>query len=134
MEFLVSKFVPGQLWSYHARTGEDDSRIRVLHVDATQRAGAIVHVAVEGVALFNPADPQRPTRTIGFMPIAEAALEASVTQLVAQDESFVPSADFDAGYAGWKAAFDAGKAGFWTAPVAKVVQTVDDGLRSRQST
>jgi hypothetical protein len=132
-EPFVSRFAPGQLWSYHARTGEDDSRIRILRVDATERAGVVVHVAVEGVVIVNPADPDRATRTIGFMPIAEAALDASVTQLVAEDDSFVPSADFEAGYSGWKAAFDAGKAGFWTAPVAKVVQTVDDGLRSRQS-
>jgi hypothetical protein len=133
MEAFVSRFAPGQLWSYHARTGEDDSRVRVLRVDVSERAGVIVHVAVEGVSIHNPADPQRPTRTIGFMPIAEAALDASVTQLVEQDDSFTPSADFEAGHVGWKSAFDEGKAGFWTATVAKVVQTVDDGLRSRQS-
>ena len=129
----MSKFAPGQLWSYHARTCEDDSRIRILRVDVTERSGVIVHVAVEGVAIHNPADPQHPTRTIGFMPIAEAALDESVTHLVAQDDFFVPSADFEGGYAGWKSAFDSGKAGFWTAPVAKVVQTVDDDLRLRQS-
>jgi hypothetical protein len=107
----MSKFAAGQVWAYRTRTD------------------VIVHVAVDGVVLGNPVDANRPTQNIGFMPIAEAALDASVTQLVAEDAAFIPSADFEEGYAGWKEAFDAGKAGFWTAPVAKIVQTIDDGMR-----
>ncbi|MBA4191112.1 MAG: hypothetical protein C0467_24270 [Planctomycetaceae bacterium] len=125
----MSKFATGQVWAYHTRPAEEGSRIRVLRVDVTERAGAIVHVAVEGVTILNPSEPERPTRTIGFMPIAEASLDASVTRLVEEDVTFVPSADFEGGYGGWKEAFDAGKAGFWTTPVANVVQAVEDGLR-----
>lgn len=125
----MSKFAAGQVWTYHTRADEDDSRVRVLRVDDSKPAGVIVHVAVDGVAIFNPADPNRPTQSIGFMPISEGALEASVIELVTEDPTFVPSTDFAEGYAGWKDAFDAGKAGFWTAPVANIVQTIDDGMR-----
>jgi hypothetical protein len=125
----MSKFAPGQVWAYETRPGEDDSRVIVLRVDATQHAGVIVHVAVEGVSIFNPSNPDQPTRAIGFMPIAEGSLEKSVTRLVVTESPFVPPADFDEGYAGWKTAFDEGKAGIWTATVARVVQAVDDGIR-----
>ena len=125
----MSKFIPGQVWAYHTRPGEDGSCVTVLRVDATAHARVIVHVAVEGISIRNPSDHGRPTRTIGFMPIAEASLDGSITSLITTKEAFVPSADFENGSPGWKEAFDSGKAGFWTAPVAKVVQSVEDGLQ-----
>jgi hypothetical protein len=125
----VSKFAVGQVWAYHSRAGEEGSRVWVLRVDALEHPGVIVHVAVEGVALGDPSDPQGPIRAIGFMPLTEASLDASVTQLVAEDPTFIPREDFEAGYRDWKEAFDTGKGGFWTASVAKIVQTMDDGMQ-----
>jgi hypothetical protein len=91
----VSKFAVGQVWAYHTRAGEESSRIRVLQVDVTAHAGVIVHVSVDGVSIHNPVNTSKPTQTIGFMPIAETALDASVTDLVEDDPNFVPLEDFD---------------------------------------
>ena len=125
----MSKFSVGQVWEYRTRADEGGSRVRVLRVDETGYAGVIVHVSVDGLSIRDPSGPDRPMQTIGFMPIAEAELDASVTRLVADGAGFVPSADFEEGYAGWREGFDAGKAGFWTVPVAEVVQAVADGMR-----
>lgn len=125
----VSQFTPGQVWAYQTRLGEEDSRITILRVDETEHAGVLVHVAIEGVNLPNPIDPSRPNTSIGFMPMAEASLAASVTQLVTTDISFTPPLDFEEGYVHWKLEFNRGKAGFWTVPVAQVVQALDDALK-----
>ncbi len=122
---MATRFRVGQTWEYATRAGEEASRLVVLRVDdvgETGHAGVIVHAAVEGVWLAG--EPG----AIGFLPIAEASLEASVTRMEGEDPCFTPSADFADGYAGWRRAFDEGKAGFWTAPVARVIQTVDDGM------
>lgn len=127
---LMPKFIPGQVWEYQTREGEEDSRLIVLQVDETKQDGVIVHIKVEGVNIPNPAMPQLPVNVIGFMPIVEASLEESVTKLVSSEESYSPPEDFSEGYKGWKSAFDDGKAGIWTSPVAKVVQNLEDGARS----
>jgi hypothetical protein len=128
--YAMSRFAAGQLWDYHTRPSDDGSRIRVLRVDVTPHAGVIVHIAVEGVWLPNP-NGERSATIIGFMPVAEASLEQSVTQLVEEDATFVPAADFVEGYQEWKQAFDAGQAGIWTTPVARAMQGLEDGMKQR---
>lgn len=125
----MSRYAAGQTWAYATRAGEESSRLTVLRVDETAHAGVIVHVAVEGIRLDNPAAPERPPTAIGFMPIAEASLDGSVTELLHEDAAFSPRPDFAEGYANWREAFDAGKAGFWTAPVARIIQSIEDGMK-----
>jgi hypothetical protein len=113
-------FLPGQLWTYDTRPGEENSRLTILAVEANENRGAIVHIRVDGVAEKNPYAPDGVSRVIHHMPFAEVALEKSVRELVTTGTP-VP-ATFQEGYKIWKDAFLAGKAGIFTLTVAEAIQ------------
>ena len=91
------KFVPGQVWSYRTRKGEESSTLTVLRVEKTPKLGTIVHVRIEGVHFSNCTGGPSP-EVIEHAPFARAALEASVTTTVTLLGK-VP--DYDAGYRYW---------------------------------
>jgi hypothetical protein len=93
-------FEPGQIWSYHTRAQDEGSTLTILKLETLDRiAGRVVHIRVEGVRLGGDAlEPAAPT-AIAHLPFEEAALRASVIDLV----SFVEVLpDFSEGYAQWQ--------------------------------
>lgn len=123
----MSQFQPGQVWTYHTRTGEDDSRLTIARVEAHEKLGTIVHIRVDGVAQKNPHVPAGVSRVIHHMPFAEEALARSVIELVVS-EGLVP-ASYEDGHRIWKEEFDKGKAGVFTLTVAESIQFCEDGLK-----
>lgn len=115
----------GQVWTYTARPGEEASRLTVLQIDPHEKFGEIVHVCVTGVAQKNPFAPGGVSSVIGHMPFSVAAVEESVLALEA---SGVPLPEYRSGYDQWKTAFDAGKGGVFTIPVAQAVQYCEEAL------
>ena len=92
-----SKFVPGQVWRYKTRPGEENSTVTILRVEKTPKLGTIVHVRVDGVRFTNCTGGPSPT-AIEHAPLSRAALEASVTGKVGS----VPKVpDHAAGYQDW---------------------------------
>lgn len=118
-------FRPGQVWRYATRPGEHQSRVQILRVDADPDAGEIIHVAITGVHLRRSSDDPSQTSVIGHVPVARAALEASGLSLEAQDAE-VP--DFKEGYDMWRAAFEEGKAGIFSVPIAEIVDVTEATL------
>src|SRR4051794_1654276 len=121
----MSRFEPGQVWSYHARPGEEASRLTVVKVEPHDKLGTIVHIRVDGVAQKTPGGV---SRVIRHMPFAEEAIAGSVVELLASGAP-VP-ASYEEGYRIWKEAFDEGKAGVFTVTVAESI-TFCEGVSSK---
>jgi hypothetical protein len=124
---LMRSFQAGQYWKYRTRGGEESSRILVLAVDEIAKFGEVVHVAVINLQMINPKSATGFAKWIGHLPITNAALNKSVTEL--DIELFVPP-DFDrCGYTEWRSAFKDGQGGVWNASVSEIVQVIEDGLK-----
>lgn len=112
-----SKFVPGQVWRYKTRLGDESSTVTILRVEKTPKLGIIVHVRIDGVHFRNCTGGPSPT-LIEHAPLSRAALEASVTGQVGS-VSKVP--DYAAGYQEWLSHCG----GVYTITVDRVVGTDD---------
>jgi len=92
-----SKFVPGEVWQYKTRAGEEASTLTILRVENAPKLGTIVHVRVDGVHFSNCRGGPSPS-VLQHLPFSRAALEASVTAKVGSAKN-VP--DYAAGYQDW---------------------------------
>lgn len=125
-------FAVGQEWSYPTRKAEVDSRLVIQRIDDHPKLGRIIHVGILGAKLRLRPDEPPLAWTIGHMPFPEAVLRKNVTKLESAT-SVAAFADFEKSYAGWKVDADAGKKQFWTAPVAKAIDSLETMiLRSRK--
>jgi hypothetical protein len=119
------EFMPGQVWSYHTRPGEEESRLTVCRIDE-EPAGVIVHIYLDNLQLRNPAAPEGASKVVSHMPFSADSVRESVRELLASD---APLPDFEDGYRTWREAFDQSKGGFWTKSVAEVLSTLEEALR-----
>ena len=78
---------------------------------------------MDGLAIANPHIPSGVQDQLSHCPVTAATLEASVVELVSSDEASLP--DISEGYAVWREAFDAGESGYFTSPVAKIVEHIE---------
>jgi hypothetical protein len=118
-------FAIGQIWQYQTRSTEADSTLTIVKIEQTTADVTIVHISVQGLRIQNPNVPDGFGETIGHLPIDVVSLRSSVTHLVAQTE-VLP--DYEAGYAAWKEAFDAGQAGWFTISVSECVGFVEQAV------
>src|SRR5262245_11006956 len=125
IDTTASRYRVGQKWHYRTRPGEESSYLTVLKVEDSGTLGVVVHVRIEGLRIENPHHPAGVSDTIGHMPMAEAALDESVTVL---DSDSLPLADEDDGYQEWRSAFDAGEAGIWSVTVAQAVDHIAQAI------
>lgn len=113
-------FEAGQLWSYHARPGDDASLNLINLVESVPKLGAVYHISVLRVHLPSWKDSSRPEIDLPHFPVLKAALEKSV---VAHDRG--PLDAYRNGYNAWRAAFDDGRAGAFTVSIAEVISIVE---------
>src|SRR5262245_24931597 len=71
---------PGQIWEYRTRAGEEGSRLTVLKIESHPKLGNIVHVALDGLHIRNPAIPGGSSSKVAHLPYQEAALRQSLTK------------------------------------------------------
>jgi hypothetical protein len=126
-----SLYQPSQIWSYHTRPGEEDSRLTILQIDAfgTER---IVHIRVDGFSF--PGPKGKPIHTIPHMPVFEEAIDRSVVSLL---ETGAPLPEYQEGYNLWREAFDQGAAGAFRITVAEAIEAIAgvfQGKRVEQGT
>jgi len=111
------KFVPGQVWSYETRPGEESSRVTILRIEKIARLGTVIHIRIDGVHFSNCTGGPRPD-LIQHSPFTRAALEASVRTKVGVVTTLP---DYAAGYQAWLNYCG----GVYTIPVERVVATDD---------
>ena len=126
----MSKYQPGQVWTYKARAGEEDSRVTILKIDEHEILGNIVHLHISGVTIMDPPAPDRFAKVIHHAPFALAAVEDSVLEV--QSEK-VDLPEFREGYEIWKEAFEDGKAGVFTVSIAAGIEAMAQSLQSVRS-
>lgn len=120
------KFHVGERWSFHSRDGEENATLTVVKVESSPKMGTIVHVSLEGLRIRSAHAPNGITETVSHMPFAEAAIETSVTRLLAKH---APLPSFEEGYQLWRAAFDQAKAGFFTGTVAEAIDFIENAVQ-----
>lgn len=116
-------FEEGQVWRYNTRAGEESSQLYIVQIDAHEKLGLIYHIALDGLKLKNPQIEGGLQTELSHLPIDEAALQASVTQLLSEN---VPMPDISEGYGHWKAVFDAGEGGVFNIPAEQVVGYIEE--------
>ena len=121
----MSMFQAGQLWSYHNRPGEIDSRILVLKVDPDEKLGFVVHVFIDKVVLQCPQVPTGVVDTVSHAPFAEEFLKTSVRDLTATGKPLPP---FQEVCANWRQAYDKGEAGAWSVSVAECLESLQKAM------
>jgi hypothetical protein len=121
----MQPFVPGQVWTYNTRPGEDASRIVICRVETDPKLGEIVHIHVKGVRLKNKHAPGGTSDQIGHMPYSGDALRKSLMRL---ESTGTALPNFEDGYQEWRGAFDKGKAGVWTASVSEAITGMESAL------
>ncbi|MCW3059162.1 MAG: hypothetical protein JWQ02_983 [Capsulimonas sp.] len=123
-------FKPGQVWKYHTRPYEDGSTLTIVRTEHDDRLGSIIHIHVDEVRVKAPMHKTGLITEIGHLPCAEEVISQSVTEVVREN---APLRDFMEGYQQWRDAFDAGKAGIWTVPVAEMVSALESIVNSQQA-
>ncbi len=116
-------FQVGQVWSYRTRPGESGSQLVICAIEYDSKTQSrLVHVSIVNLKMRNPASPSGLSDTVFHAPFTEAALRASVIEVVALAKSLPP---WQQGYAQWHAAYESGHGGVWNISVADAVATME---------
>lgn len=122
VEASAQDFKEGQVWSYRARSEDQGSMLLINKVESDAKLGPIFHISVSGVKVKNKRAPGGVTEDLPHFPVSKQTLEQSVVKL---ERMAAPNPAYREGYATWKQAFDSGKAGVFTIPVAEIVGVVE---------
>ncbi len=123
---LLSKYEPGQVWTYKTRPGEESSRLTIVKVEPHDEIDVIVHIYISDVAIDCPSAPDGVVRNIHHSPYTEGAIDRSVKELESTTDKLP---DFKEGYAVWKEGFDEGEAGVFDINVKEGVQVMADAVQ-----
>jgi hypothetical protein len=122
------EYAQGQVWSYHARAGEEASTLLINRIEEVAVHGKVFHISVSDVRIKSPDHPDGVTTELPHFPVSSATLDSSCVELVGRSE---PNPAYLAGYESWRAAFDAGKAGVFSISVAEIVSAIESSLARR---
>ncbi len=105
------KFVPGQVWNYKTRPGEENSKLTILRVEPYHQLGDAIHISVSNVL----------TDSIGHMPFSAEAMKGSVTTLVSEGNGVSIENE---GYDEWKKQ----EGGIFTISVAEAIDAIGKSI------
>lgn len=121
----MTGFARGQVWRYRTRPGEEGSRLLINRIEIEPELGEVFHVSVRALRVRNPRVDGGFVGVLPHLPLARAALEASVTAL---DGIAAPNPAFLPGYATWRLAFANGEAGTFAVPIADVIDGIEAAI------
>ncbi len=124
------KYKGGQVWAYHTRLHETDSTLTVVKTEMDDTLGSIIHIHIQGLRIGNPHDKLGLTSVATHLPCSEEAIDQSVIEVL-KASTLLP--EYEEGYQQWREAFDAGNAGIWGIPVAKMVDAMETVLNQPQT-
>jgi hypothetical protein len=115
-----SNYVPGQVWEYHTRPGDEGSLLRIQKIEQLDKIGPVYHISIIGVHFIRA--PL--TSELQHLPVSRQTLDASVTRL---SPSTVQFPDPSAGIDQWRAAHG----GVFSIPVADIVSIIEQSVQAR---
>lgn len=71
-QYIDDTFKAGQVWSYHTRPGEEESKVTILKIEEDDKLGVIVHIAINDL---NMKSPEGTKDNIGHLPYEKTALK-----------------------------------------------------------
>ena len=116
----LNYFLPGQVWQYDTRPGEENSTLTVLAID-DEEDHVIIHIRLDDLNFGS-------TGCIRHLPFSADAIMDSVTGFIKHLDA-VP--DFKEGYDQWKQEFEAQKAGYWKMVVKEAVEAIDQVMNKK---
>ena len=122
-------FLEGQVWRYHTRVGEEDSRLVIGKVETVRGIGVIIHVKLTRLLLHSPAAPDGMPSHLSHVPITETYLADSATELT---DEIADLEGFGEAYETWQRLFMQGNAGIFTITVSEVVDHIEAQLAQPQ--
>ena len=122
----MTKYQPGQIWTYKTRPGEESSRLTIVKVETHEEIEKIIHVYISDVAIECETAPDGVVKNIHHSPYTEGAINRSVLKLESETAE-LPK--FQEGYAMWKEGFDQGEAGVFDINVSEGVQVMADAVK-----
>lgn len=85
----VGKYRAGQVWSYHTRKGEEQSRLTVLKVGSDANSAEVIFVGLDGLHLVSRCrhcpEPEKEFHSIACVPFSRDALDRSTIALLRSD-------------------------------------------------
>lgn len=126
----MKPFAPGQRWTYRTRPGEETSTLLVLGCDPRRPAEgeeraedrSVVSVRLDALQMVGPEGPGSWISELAHTPVAEENVRESVLDLLEEDAAL--PADLS-GYLGWQLDYERGEAGFFTVPVAEILDLLE---------
>ena len=116
----LNYFLPGQVWQYDTRLGEENSKLTILSVD-DDLENTIIHVRLDNIHFVNGG-------CIRHLPFSADAIMGSLTDFIKHLDA-IP--DFKEGYDQWKQQFEAGKAGYWKIVVKEALEAIDQVMNKK---
>jgi len=110
----ATEMVPGQVWKYKTRQGEQASTLTILKVESYKDLGRVIHIRVDAIRMTNPLKGNVVT-DVPHLPFKEEAIQKSITELVRKSPEIPP---FREGYDTWKNAYLTGRAGAFDTTVS----------------
>ncbi len=129
MPITAAEYKSGQVWKYKTRPGEEISLVYIVKVDSEKGYGNIYHIYVDGLRIRNSKIKGGVQSQLPHAPVDEKTLNDSVTTLLRESG---PMPDISEGYRAWREPFEAGTAGVFNIPVARIVDLIEDVVSKAQ--
>ena len=117
LEITDGPYRRGQVWAYHTRATEKNSRVVIGRTDQLGDDSIVVHVAITGLHIANSRLPSGYQTRISHAPMSEPALTTSLVELTQEADDLK---GFDESYEWWRVEYERGEAGVFTVPLNKL--------------
>ncbi|OQP75593.1 hypothetical protein IA54_010305 [Xanthomonas phaseoli pv. syngonii LMG 9055] len=123
-----SPYAVGQLWRCRGRSAAETPLLLINQIDTHPQDGQILHVTISDVQVRHARMPNGTLDTLPHIPVIAQTLERSAAEHVGDS---TPNQAYLPGYAEWKAAFDAGRAGSFGIALSEILDIVEGQLAKR---
>ncbi len=121
----VSRYAVGQVWRCRGRTPAETPTLLINRIEPHPKGGEILHATLRDIRVRHPGLGDGLMTSLAHVPVIAQTLELSDAELVGHE---APDPAHLAGYAEWKQAFDAGRAGSYGIQVASILDIVERQL------
>lgn len=121
---VPNAYAAGQRWRCSGRSADERPTLLINKVDNHPLGGRIFHVTLEDLRIRHPGQPGGLMTRLAHAPVIEQTFEHSDMHYLGTQD---PAADADhhKGYAEWRQAFDAGRAGSFGVSVATILEILE---------